>query len=1111
MTLRRSLWALALLCLCLGACRSGPKPIPGPKARPMDDALVSAVKDMGPQAITAYVRPNRLTDFDKLISRIVAEAGIALPSGVSPVVALITMGMGGDLSELPSLEGLDHDRPIVFGGLSPSDDALFDAMNYGNIVDISEVPTFLHGRAVLPAKDTNALIGGLVKWAESLDIKLTPFTGDWLKVAPDGVIIGDDPRLMLALIPTPDAVRIEIATGNLDLYPDTKDRLARIALATPDDKLVMTPGMAHFLEGDGASAIHINAQRWVTLGSVFGLMEMSDALSFAAPEFVQHLYAAGSAILLKHSIVTNPGDRQFIDATVSVQAPVDLDVRVTRTLTPRAREAHAAGRQRGGPIFKPRSAEPLAQFHAGFSPRALVETLGPPTMTIPQNNFGIMGGISPAMFFGELIQETGPLTAGYLMLNGPWLAFHILTAGLNTGEDPVTLLPTGFSVVAESLQLPAPGTFGPPTPVGGIILRYSGKMLPLTLVKLQDSLKEAADNAPPDELKLFVESRTVGEDTLVMISVSKPPAEIFDLDNPYESALDYQGGYNFKVLLDQLTPESPIAPEARLLMNLISRGQIVESTDRASQSTRIRISLSNPTTTPPQPLLPILMPTPETLSDTPVSEGEVCLLRATESLQAGFEAVGFAPKLERQALFQRAFEEIEPHLACAEADPTTKDLVPIIRSGHLMFQARLLGGGFTAPAEAIEKAQAACKLGREAGCRLAEDLKPVWDTEKMVSPAAPIPRQLHQYAATEQLVIAQDEVYFGTLRIASTSQLAEGQGPYVPWLIEPFKKLTEGHSTRFHHQRPAILLRMDGGTPYKLVRRVMRTATDHGLQVIVVLKSSKDDTFSAPFNLRDNGVNHGAAGGDDHDMLKGDAPMPPDQGFDTALYLTVSAGGITATHSGQMAGALTRDTAQKGLGVDVVTFAKFIQGLRRETRTKMFKVTVNSEESWETVALMYGLLFVAPGPTFGETPKDVIEFIEYTNPDQLEALEVEFDSPQPMGIGVAPGLGSLGGEPVVTGSMDKGEIRKVISAQRDKVKFCYERELIKDDTLAGKVTVGIMINPSGQVIATNIDTTTLNNSRVESCLEGVIKPMRFPAHNGGGMVKVRYPFDFKSK
>lgn len=100
------------------------------------------------------------------------------------------------------------------------------------------------------------------------------------------------------------------------------------------------------------------------------------------------------------------------------------------------------------------------------------------------------------------------------------------------------------------------------------------------------------------------------------------------------------------------------------------------------------------------------------------------------------------------------------------------------------------------------------------------------------------------------------------------------------------------------------------------------------------------------------------------------------------------------------------------------------------------------------------------------------------------------------------------GKPIVTGSLSKAIIRRVIRRHRNEYRYCYEKVLNKAPGLAGKVRVSFTIGADGKVIAAKTLDDTLKDPAVAKCLVRKVKRWVFPAPKGGGVVAVVYPFVF---
>jgi len=106
------------------------------------------------------------------------------------------------------------------------------------------------------------------------------------------------------------------------------------------------------------------------------------------------------------------------------------------------------------------------------------------------------------------------------------------------------------------------------------------------------------------------------------------------------------------------------------------------------------------------------------------------------------------------------------------------------------------------------------------------------------------------------------------------------------------------------------------------------------------------------------------------------------------------------------------------------------------------------------------------------------------------------------------GIGRVGGDPIVLGSLDRSLIDEVIKRHMNQIRYCYNRELAKNNSLGGKIVIRFTIAKDGSVSAASTKTTTMNNGAVESCIVGRFMRMKFPQPKGGGIVIVSYPFLF---
>jgi len=96
--------------------------------------------------------------------------------------------------------------------------------------------------------------------------------------------------------------------------------------------------------------------------------------------------------------------------------------------------------------------------------------------------------------------------------------------------------------------------------------------------------------------------------------------------------------------------------------------------------------------------------------------------------------------------------------------------------------------------------------------------------------------------------------------------------------------------------------------------------------------------------------------------------------------------------------------------------------------------------------------------------------------------------------------------PPTHGRIEPREVQRVLSTRTEDLRQCYQRELQRDATLRGEVTVRVRVEDDGTVSETRSggDPVML---RVGRCIEEVMRSMRFPRPTGGAAT-VAAPFVF---
>ncbi|MBO4698534.1 AgmX/PglI C-terminal domain-containing protein [bacterium] len=95
-------------------------------------------------------------------------------------------------------------------------------------------------------------------------------------------------------------------------------------------------------------------------------------------------------------------------------------------------------------------------------------------------------------------------------------------------------------------------------------------------------------------------------------------------------------------------------------------------------------------------------------------------------------------------------------------------------------------------------------------------------------------------------------------------------------------------------------------------------------------------------------------------------------------------------------------------------------------------------------------------------------------------------------------------------NIDSAGVMKVISVSRAAIKRCYDKALISNPQLKGKMSIKIVINQQGRVDKTEIVDDTLHDAEVAKCVKGVVGRLRFPKP-ADGTATVTFPFAFDPK
>jgi TonB family protein len=103
---------------------------------------------------------------------------------------------------------------------------------------------------------------------------------------------------------------------------------------------------------------------------------------------------------------------------------------------------------------------------------------------------------------------------------------------------------------------------------------------------------------------------------------------------------------------------------------------------------------------------------------------------------------------------------------------------------------------------------------------------------------------------------------------------------------------------------------------------------------------------------------------------------------------------------------------------------------------------------------------------------------------------------------------SAGDEVGGTGEFDSSVVVALIKTRLRAIQMCYEQQLRRNPTLAGKVTIEFSIQPRGNVTDVKVKENTTNDAAVGTCVANTVSTFRFNPGPEGGSVTYAYPFVF---
>ena len=116
------------------------------------------------------------------------------------------------------------------------------------------------------------------------------------------------------------------------------------------------------------------------------------------------------------------------------------------------------------------------------------------------------------------------------------------------------------------------------------------------------------------------------------------------------------------------------------------------------------------------------------------------------------------------------------------------------------------------------------------------------------------------------------------------------------------------------------------------------------------------------------------------------------------------------------------------------------------------------------------------------------------------------------GLGRKAGLGELaaGDLSVDGGGLDRETVRRVISSSRGQIRTCYEKALVTQPKIEGRIVYFWNISPDGSVSGVEVRRDEPRSTVLADCVRNVIRAMNFPRAENGKPTRVQYPFVFQA-
>ncbi|HOX42401.1 MAG TPA: AgmX/PglI C-terminal domain-containing protein [Myxococcota bacterium] len=1136
-------WSV-LLALVLSGCPKRPADPAELLAETAEPAALELLRAAGDRAlVVALVRPSAWTEGARAAADLLR--GQSLPEAERILAQPDLWAAAGELAELalgqrPAgltgvLPGWDPARPLALALFEPSvDDSVLAARAL--MLEAAALGTSgLRHRVLIPATDSRALLGGLLEALAPLGL-----AADSEARALPGLRGGQVLRLpgeeasLLLLVPEARWVRVEILQADTRVFASPEARLEAVAalLAPPPPREgPLTPALLFAASRQELLTLWFRPWWLRDVGGQVGTSKVAQAVRFADPSYRAMLLAAGLAEVSQGYLAMDPRGVEIDDWAWSLGVAPGADAQAG----PRVRLASVLSLTEQGARVWARGLEGGARLPAAELPQASLSSWMRLDLAAAVAAAELPPGLADAKDMEELarrVQECGGFCMLHFGLRAPLGLLKALWRFL-PADLPIPL-PRGLGLAVGSL--PAGLATAP------AVVAVASLPVGVNLAALERAVGELREAGARAGLGVLWRTEVRPEDTRVWFGLNESAERVFRgpepavEDGPAGHGLLGEVRLDLRGLADGLRGEAPEA--AAILARLGGLRGWSRLQGRWLQGEAV---LGPPAEgeAPAWGAEGAVWAWESPGARAAAGRGAVCLAGVTRGMTEGFRALAAVDPSQKGLVLARAMEEASRQLPCALAEPETEQQARRLQRSLFLAIADLHEGELRQD-ELARVLAIGCEQGVEEACarkaRLSE------------TPRLELPRvetvcgtglqgwklaRLPAGGATPALPPPGD----GPFGLAADRRALAGQALEVlRTLAGPGTRLLvlavagDGGNQGVSVELPA------GPAPAAAAPAAPPPASRMGIDgrpaaaTESLWAPAAEDRFARFIIPAEEGRQ--ALGPDDCGLVR----------VGPGGRLEVVGGGESASPAPVATCPEDRPCVDAGFAVD--------QLARVGLAEAPVYLDPAPDTPWEDVAALAGALAcrgrhqprkVILGPTdqarydraFGSGQAAVqraggmLDLLRGGDGGGLSSALGSLDGEGVGGLGglgcrdclTGRGLGTgrLGKQPVVqaggpllTGPLPKEIIRRVIKQHQAQVRYCYEKELLRDPKLEGKLKVKFVIGPEGQVSRAEIVDDELKSPAVAGCVQKVFQRLRFPAPKGGGVVNVTYPLVFKS-